>query len=135
MGGKTFEAKWGISCNAIAEMEGVSPEAIRMRVIKWGTPWQRRGKQTKFEKKYGRTLIQLAHDLGIHPITVARREYLYGDVYYVAKGKKGGTIGGYNKGKILNDRGEHWSEDPQWGSRRGRSTYMDEYNEDDKEKR
>ena len=33
-----FKQTWGYSCNQLAEMEGVTPEAIRMRVTQlWYT--------------------------------------------------------------------------------------------------
>lgn len=121
-----FKEKWGIACNELAEMEGVTPEAIRMRVRNFGTPFQRRGKPTKFEKKYGKTLGELALDLGIHPITVARREYLYGDIYYSNFEKP------ELQGKILNERGEHWTVNPKMFYIKMASTYMDQYDENKK---
>ena len=121
-----FEKKWGYHCDEIADMEGVSPEAIRMRVIKFGTPWQRRAKLTKFEKKYGKTIGQIALDLNIHPQTVARRERIHGDAYYEPE------VGNVLRGKIVNPRGEHWTENPNCPDFRIDSTYMDQYDENKK---
>ena len=121
-----FKERWGIPCNDLAEMEGVTPEAIRMRVLNFGTPFQRRGKPTKFEAKYGKTLGQLALDLGIHPITVARREYLYGDIHYSEFEKP------ELQGQILNKEGFHWTENPKMFYIRMDSTYMDQYDENKK---
>ena len=119
-----FKKRWGIKCNELAEAEGVTPEAIRMRVKNFGTPWQRAKKPTKFEKKYGKTIKEIALELNIHPVTVARREYLYGDVYYSKFSKPKA------QGKILNDRGLHWSENPKsgyYGDFRGRSWMMEDH--------
>tara|TARA_B100000963_G_C22555858_1_gene638981 strand:+ start:434 stop:871 length:438 start_codon:yes stop_codon:yes gene_type:complete len=109
-----FKKKWGIRCNDIAEAEGVTPEAIRMRVKLFGNPWQRAKKPSKFEKKYGKTILQIAQELGVHPVTIARRENLYGDVYHVSPQKKDGTVKHtWNKG--INLSGKHWSENPKSG--------------------
>ena len=87
-----FKEKWGIRCNDIAEAEGVTPEAIRMRVKRFGNPWQRAKKPSKFEEKYGKTILQIAEEQGVHPVTIARREVLYGDVYHITPQKKDGTL-------------------------------------------
>mgnify|MGYP003108565223 FL=1 len=121
MGAPTFKKKWGISCNDLAEQEGVTPEAIRMRVKNYGTPFQRRKSETKFEKKYGKTLGQIALDLGLHPQTIARREHLFGDVYREPTIKNGVA------GKVLNDRGEHWWENSKMGYFKTTSTFMPQH--------
>jgi len=87
-----FEKKWGIRCNDIADAEGVTPEAIRMRVKNFGNPWQRAKNPSKFEKKYGKTILQIAEELGVHPVTIARRENIFGDVYHVTPQRRDGTI-------------------------------------------
>ena len=115
---RNFKADWGISCKDLAHIEGVTCEAIRMRVLNYGTPFQRRAKPTKFEKKYGKTLYVLAFELDLHPQTVARREHLYGDVHYQPQWHNGVA------GKILNDRGEHWSENPKMFNIKEASTHM-----------
>ncbi len=122
-----FKEKWGVSCNELAEREGVTPEAIRMRVKNYGTPFQRRCKQTHFEKKYGKTLGEVALELGLHPMTVARRDRLFGDAYAESQWKRP-TL----RGAILNERGEHWTENTKMGYIRSKSTYMDEYHENNK---
>ena len=122
-----FKERWGYSCNQLAEMEGVTPEAIRMRVRNYGTPFQRRKKQTQFERKYGKTLGQIALELGLHPATVARRDRVYGDAYAESKWKRPSL-----RGRILNERGEHWTENRKMGYVKVASTYMDQYNENKK---
>jgi len=87
-----FENKWGISAIQLAKLEGVTADAIHMRVHKWGTPYQRRAKTTMWEDKYGKTLGEMAIEQGLHPITLANKYYKFGDVYAVtdqrfAKGK------------------------------------------------
>ena len=126
MARRDFKATWGISCNALAELENVSPEAIRMRVRNFGTPFQRRAKKTKFEEKYNKTLAEIAHELNLHPQTIARREDVYGNAYHKPQWHNG--IGGM----ILNDRGLHWSENPKMFSIREEPTYMEQYDENKK---
>ncbi len=91
-----FEHKWGISAKALAEHEGITPDAIHMRVRNFGNPFQRRKQITFWEKKYNKTIVELAHELGIHPITVAGRERRYGDVYHESPA----YIGIWNKGRF-----------------------------------
>jgi hypothetical protein len=122
-----FKETWGISCNEIAEMEETTPEAIRMRVKRFGTPWQRRGKQTHFEKKYGMTLGEIALELGLHPATVARRDRIYGDAYYEGQWARP-TL----RGVVLNDRGEPWWNNSKMGYVKIKNTYMDQYDENKK---
>ena len=76
-----FEAKWGESASSIGAREGVSPEAIHMRVKKFGTPWQRRVKPTACEMIYGKTVHSIALDLGLHYITVLTRLRKHGSPY------------------------------------------------------
>ena len=123
---QSFEKKWGLRCNEIAEMEETTPEAIRMRVKRFGSPWQRRGKPTMFEAKYGKTIGQLALDLNLHPQTLARRERLHGDVYYAP------DVGRGLRHKIMNPDGYHWTENPKCPDFRIESTYMDQYDENKK---
>jgi len=115
---RNFKKDWGISCKDLAHIEGVTCEAIRMRVLNYGTPFQRRNKPTKFEKKYGKTLYVLANEMNLHPQTVARREHLYGDVYYAPQWTS--SLGG----RIMNDRGEHWSDNPKMFNIKEASTHM-----------
>lgn len=122
-----FKQKWGISCNELAKREGVTPEAIRMRVRNYGTPFQRRCKLTNFEKKYGKTLGDIALELNLHPQTVARRDRIYGDAYAETKFRRP-TL----RGQILNERGEHWTVNSKMGFIRCDSTYMEEYDENKK---
>jgi hypothetical protein len=122
-----FKERWGYSCNQLAAMEGVTPEAIRMRVRNFGTPFQRRKKPTKFETMYGKTLGEIAIELNLHPATVARRHNLYGNAYAESQWKRP-TL----RGAILNDRGEHWTENTKMGYCKVASTYMDQYDENNK---
>ena len=117
-----FKQRWGYSCNQLAAMEGVTPEAIRMRVRNFGTPFQRRKKPTKFEVQYGKTLGEIAIELGLHPATVARRHNLYGNAYAQSRWKRP-TL----RGAILNDRGEHWTENSKMGYVKVANTYMDQH--------
>lgn len=105
-----FEKQWGIHVDELALAEDVTHDAIRMRVMKWGTPFQRRAKPSKYEKKYGKTQAQLAVELGIHPITVASREYTHGNVYY----ESNMTRSRWNYQKVTNAQETHWLDSDSW---------------------
>ena len=94
-GKSPFEIKWGIGAKEFAEQEGVTTEAIYMRVRNYGSIFQRKAKPTKLEKKYGKCTMELARELGVDPITVLMREYHHGDLY-TTKPKAGWT---YNRDK------------------------------------
>ena len=80
--GTTFEARWGIHTKDLAQQECVGPVAIRLRVNNFGTPWQRRKIPTFFEKKYGRTLFEIAEERNLHPQTVLHHEKANGNAFY-----------------------------------------------------
>lgn len=99
-----FEHKWGISAIELAKLESVTPDAIHMRVMRFGNPFQRRKQETFYEKKYGKTISAIAKELGLHPITCANRENKYGDVYH----EPDAFIGKYQRGR--QKAAKHWSE-------------------------
>lgn len=101
-----FAETWGISAHDLALVENTSTDAIHMRVMKWGTPFQRRSKITHWEKKYGLTQGQIALELDIHPLTVVKREQVYGTPY--CDDQLSG-VGGWNKG--ARTYGYKWWED------------------------
>jgi len=51
-----FESQWGISANELAQQDGVTPEAIRMRVHLYGSPFQRRAKPTIYSAVWQNTI-------------------------------------------------------------------------------
>jgi hypothetical protein len=108
--GTEFEEAWGIHADDLAFTEGVTVDAIRMRVMKWGNPFQRRANMSMYEKKYGKTQAQLALELGVHPITIASRERTHGNAYYCNQV----TTSRWNFGQVTNDRKQHWSESDNW---------------------
>jgi hypothetical protein len=77
-----FSERWGILAHELAEQEKVSTDAIHMRVMRFGTPFQRRLYPTIAEVMTGKTALQLASELNIHPITIAERLRLHGDHLY-----------------------------------------------------
>jgi hypothetical protein len=77
-----FEQKWGISAIDLAQEEGVTSDAIQMRVMRFGTPFQRKKLPTLCEVMTGKTVIQIAHETGVTPITISQRLKKYGDAYY-----------------------------------------------------
>jgi len=68
-----FEYRWGKHINWFVDFESTTPEAIRMRIHKWGNPWMRKPEPTETEKKYQRTLKEIALELNLHPGTVLQR--------------------------------------------------------------
>jgi hypothetical protein len=90
-----FLNKWGITAHELALVEETSVSAIHMRVMNFGTPFQRRKKPSHWEKRYNKTLGEIADELGLHPVSVMVREKTYGTPYCdeALKGQ-----GGWNKG-------------------------------------
>ena len=60
-----FASKWGISAPNLAREEHTTPAAIHMRVMHFGTPWQRKKTPNKSELYLGRTQFEIAECLGI----------------------------------------------------------------------
>lgn len=98
-----FKQRWGITAADLGRVEGTTPDAIHMRVHKFGTPFQRRNQLTPYEQKYGKTSGQLALERGIHPVTICIRERLYGSLD-LPPGKR--------TREDLRDNS--WSRDPKW---------------------
>lgn len=98
-----FKQRWGISAHDLGRVEDTTPDAIHMRVHKFGTPFQRRNKPTDYEIKYGKTSGQLALERGVHPVTLCLRERLYGSLD-LPPGKR--------SREDLRD--DSWSREPKW---------------------
>ena len=65
-----FEDEWGFSVDDLALREETTPEAIRMRVKRFGTPFQRKSKPTVCERIHGKTVWQIAKAMGVTHITI-----------------------------------------------------------------
>lgn len=78
-----FYSKYGITSEELAKQEGVSSTALNMRHMNYGTVWQRKAKPTKIEKLFNKTAVELAHELGCHPVTILARIKRYGTPYHV----------------------------------------------------
>lgn len=102
-----FRRKWGILAQDLARVEDVSVDAIHMRVLKFGTPFQRRSTPSAYESKYGYTLPQLAELLGTHPTTLTLREKKYGTVYEHAL-RPG--VGQHRRGMVVQSQGLSWQQ-------------------------
>ena len=89
-----FEHKWGVTANDLAKLEMLTTtDAIHMRVRNFGSPFQRKPKPSTCEIMYGKTLIQMATEMGLHPTALDQRIRLRGTAYYDApnqhmKGRK-----------------------------------------------
>lgn len=68
-----FSIKWGIRADDLAEQEGVTPDAIHMRVYLWHTPWRRRARPTKWEIAYGQSLTELCDHYDLSPWNITKR--------------------------------------------------------------
>ncbi len=79
-----FYRKWGITAHELAAEEGVTPDAIHMRVLNYGNPFQRKKLPTLCELMTGKTAIELAQEINLTPITIYERIKKYGDPYYEA---------------------------------------------------
>ena len=104
-----FSEKWGILAKDLAAEEGVTTDAIQMRVMRFGTPFQRKKIPTICEVMTGKTVIQIAHELGVTPITISQRIKNYGDAYY----EPNHNIGISTRGSTRAER--HWTETRQAG--------------------
>ncbi len=76
-----FFEKWGVTAADLAKEEGTSTAAIHMRVMNYGTPFQRKKLPTICEVMTGKTVIELALEIGVTPVTIAKRLQDYGDPY------------------------------------------------------
>jgi len=79
-----FSQKWGILAHDFAIEEDTTTAAIHMRVMKFGTPFQRKRAPTICEVMTGKTTIELALELNVTPCTISKRLQEHGDAYYVS---------------------------------------------------
>jgi hypothetical protein len=68
-----FRQKWGVSSYELAAEEGVTLALLHMRVMKFGTPYQRRAKPTKYEKIYSRTCFEICEEQDQHQCTIGSK--------------------------------------------------------------
>ncbi len=108
-----FLKKWGILASDLADEEGVTPDAIHMRVMNYGTPFQRKKLPTLCEVMTGRTAIELAHELNMTPISVYERLRKYGNPYYEA------NLAGPNAQRGVQRAEYHWSKTKMGGLKVG----------------
>jgi hypothetical protein len=104
-----FGEKWGILAKDLAFEEGTTTAAIHMRVMKFGTPFQRKKSPTICEVMTGRTAIDLAHEMNVTPCTISKRIQDYGDPYYVSETAMAQATMGTTRASV------HWSKTKQGG--------------------
>jgi hypothetical protein len=104
-----FSEKWGILAKDLAFEEGTTTAAIHMRVMHFGTPFQRKKSPTICEVMTGRTAIDLAHEMNVTPITIAQRIKDYGDPYYESDIATAKYTRGTTRAEV------HWSKTKQGG--------------------
>ena len=83
-----FEQKWGERADEIAKREGTTVEAIFMRVRLYNSPYQRRAKPSKWERKYWKTILELCTELNLHRQTLVQREKSHGNVYAKVRNRR-----------------------------------------------
>ena len=86
--GTDFEQRWGIAAHELAKSEGVSTATIHMRVMRFGTPYQRRAEPTLCEILHNRTAFDLAQELNVTMVTIKERIMKWGDAYYIPESHK-----------------------------------------------
>lgn len=109
----TFSKKWGITAADLAAEEGTSSAAIHMRVMHYGTPFQRKKLPTLCEVMTGKTAIQIAHELNVTPVTIYERLKNFGDAYFTPDWPTAAAIRGTTRAE------KHWSETHQAGVYKG----------------
>lgn len=87
-GRDSFTGQWGISRALLAQQEGVSQAAIDMRVMNYGTPFQRKSGPNRFERGTGRTSYEVAQVLNISARAVEFRFLDNGDVFHTLTGRQ-----------------------------------------------
>ena len=83
-----FEKEYGCRIDLFADSEGVTAEAIWMRLKNFGTPYQRRLNPTQYELKYARTCYEIAEEQGVHPLTIQTYERKFSNAFYEPKWKR-----------------------------------------------
>ena len=78
----SFQAKWGMLAQDFAESEGITCDALHMRVRNYGTPFQRAKRPDQFERKYGKTQMEIALERGLSYHTIMYYDSHYGSAYY-----------------------------------------------------
>ena len=78
----SFESKWGVTSQELAKSEGITTDALHMRVRNYGTPYQRAAKPDKFERRYGKTQYEIAVERGLSFTTIMFYENEKGGAYW-----------------------------------------------------
>lgn len=99
-----FSQKWGILAHDLAKEEGVTPDAIHMRVLNYGNPFQRKKLPTMCEAMTGKTAIEIAKELNVSPVTIYERLKNFGDAYYESEHGVGAALRGRQRAE------HHWTE-------------------------
>jgi hypothetical protein len=108
-----FSKKWGILASDLAKEEGTSIAAIHMRVMNYGTPFQRKKLPTLCEVMTGKTAIELAQEINITPITIYERIKKYGDPHHEA------DLPGPIAQRGIQRAEKHWTETKMGGTKVG----------------
>lgn len=108
-----FERQWGITAIELAQEEGVTPDAIHMRVMNYGTPFQRKKLPTLCEVMTGKTAIQIAHELNVTPVTIYERLKNFGDAYHESEWPTAVALRGTTRAA------KHWTETKHAGVYKG----------------
>ena len=77
----SFYSKWGIHAVDLAKQEGVHTATIHMRVLNYGSPFQRKKNPTLCEQLHHKTDYELGLELDLHPQSIRRRVKTYKNAY------------------------------------------------------
>lgn len=103
-----FEREYGEHRNDFAAKESVLPATISMRIHKFGSPYMRRAKATFYERKYARTLYEIAEERQLHPITIIHHERNNNDAYFVHPTGRGGRPSNTGVWRKAVQTGKYW---------------------------
>jgi len=108
-----FENEYGCRIDLFANAEGVTPEAVWMRLKHFGSPYQRRLNPTTYELKYARTCYEIAEEQGVHPLTIQTYERKHKNAFYEPLWKRTPTQPKQHWREAV-QTGKYWHQQSPW---------------------
>lgn len=99
-----FHKNWNIPAKELAVQENCMTQAIHMRVLHFGNPFQRRSRPSSCEILTGKLIAEHGKTTGMHPVSVANNLRQYGEIEKPNKKVQGRWNRGAQYAAI------HWSE-------------------------
>lgn len=91
-----FQTRWGVDIHELAKSEGVTSAAINMRVMNYGSPFQRAPAPDMYETTWGMTRLEIAQMLNITLVNVSTRIRNHGTPFII-------TVNRYPKKQFTDD--------------------------------